>query len=281
MNKPGLKEAIEAASASSGIPLSATANFRREDQPIEIRINGLSDLDSFHLSAHRSPMAWIIDIVYDTFSNALIQMFKEQSLQNIEILRNELKMALAQDVLIETNLESLSIAKDSELSNEILNFRFITTPPTNQSTISSKDEIIAFTNLLENALVIVYLLLSKFELDELPIVIGEVEGTRSEKTCGRYSRSVKNKIRCLEKYGYVCLACGLNPSSIYGPIGRNIIHVHHLTPLSLMASESVVNPETDLVPLCPNCHNFAHKRNPPFSLEEIRELLGENRPFTT
>jgi hypothetical protein len=29
----------------------------------------------------------------------------------------------------------------------------------------------------------------------------------------------------------------------------------------------------DLVPLCPNCHAVAHRRNPPFSVDEIRDLL--------
>ena len=77
----------------------------------------------------------------------------------------------------------------------------------------------------------------------------------------------------IEIHGASCKACGLDVGDFYGVDGAAIIHIHHLTPLSNLETEVVVNPRTDLVPLCPNCHNFAHKRKPPFTIPEITAAI--------
>jgi len=34
-----------------------------------------------------------------------------------------------------------------------------------------------------------------------------------------------------------------------------------------------VDPVTDLVPVCGNCHAMMHRKNPPLSVEELKALL--------
>ena len=45
--------------------------------------------------------------------------------------------------------------------------------------------------------------------------------------------------------------------------------------LSEVGREYVVDPVTDLRPVCPNCHAVLHARKPAYSIEDVRELLGQ------
>lgn len=94
----------------------------------------------------------------------------------------------------------------------------------------------------------------------------------------RYERDPAARRACLTHYGTSCQACGTHLETVYGAIGRNVIHVHHLTPLSHQAGEHEVDPIRDLLPLCPNCHAIVHRRDPPLGVEELRSLLAPRRP---
>ena len=85
-----------------------------------------------------------------------------------------------------------------------------------------------------------------------------------------YERNREARAKCLALYGLTCNVCGFNFEQIYGSIGHDYIHVHHLVPLSSIGVEYVINPVTDLVPVCPNCHAMLHRRIPPISPQELR-----------
>lgn len=57
----------------------------------------------------------------------------------------------------------------------------------------------------------------------------------------------------------VCECCGFNFAKAYKDIGEDYIEVHHRTPVSQRGGDYVVNPQTDLVPLCSNCHSMIHR----------------------
>ncbi len=97
------------------------------------------------------------------------------------------------------------------------------------------------------------------------------EGTRADVVLSLPERDTKARAECLSHYGYSCMACGFDFSGFYGAIGKRFIHVHHLTPLS--EGERTVDPVKDLVPLCPNCHAMVHRRNPPFTIGELKEFI--------
>jgi 5-methylcytosine-specific restriction protein A len=64
---------------------------------------------------------------------------------------------------------------------------------------------------------------------------------------------------------------------VYGAEFAGFIHVHHLRPLSEVASEHVVDPVADLCPVCPNCHAVIHYGGRLRSIEEVRQLLEAQR----
>jgi HNH endonuclease len=55
------------------------------------------------------------------------------------------------------------------------------------------------------------------------------------------------------------------------------LHVHHLRPLSQAGGARAVDPVADLRPVCPNCHAVLHRREPVFSIEELRELVRQQK----
>ena len=80
--------------------------------------------------------------------------------------------------------------------------------------------------------------------------------------------------------GYVCEACGFDFKKIYGDIslnkkGETYIEAHHLTPLSSLPEGKAqkFNPKDDFRVLCANCHKMVHRKNPPYTIEEIKAEL--------
>ncbi len=104
-------------------------------------------------------------------------------------------------------------------------------------------------------------------------VEGYEEGEKKYVTSIKYERNPINRELCLKANGYKCSVCGMDFEKMYGNIGKNYIEVHHIIPVSDMDHSSFIDPIHDLVPLCPNCHAMIHRRKPPFSVEELREIL--------
>ncbi len=101
------------------------------------------------------------------------------------------------------------------------------------------------------------------------------EGAVSKVLVNSYERNPEARRICIEHYGINCSVCGINFDEMYGVIGKDFIHVHHLQPLSEISETYEVDPIADLIPVCPNCHAMIHRRKPPLSIEEMRELLRE------
>lgn len=100
------------------------------------------------------------------------------------------------------------------------------------------------------------------------------EGRRSIVLQTRYERSRKNRAKALEIHGTICLACGFDFNEIYGiDYARDYIEVHHTR--SITRQEGVtVDPLTDLIPLCSNCHSMAHRRRGKIlSLNKLKSLI--------
>ena len=74
----------------------------------------------------------------------------------------------------------------------------------------------------------------------------------------RYEHSPDARRVCVAHHGTSCAACGFSFEIAYGEIGKDFIPVHHLVPVSQLGSSYELDPVTDLVPLCANCHAMAH-----------------------
>ena len=109
---------------------------------------------------------------------------------------------------------------------------------------------------------------------EDPPVMGFAEGGAAIQQSIRYERDRRNRAAAIAIWGCNCQACGLDFGERYGDVARGYIEVHHTTPVSALQPGTIVDPAKDLVPLCPNCHAVAHRRDPPFTIQEVRGMLG-------
>lgn len=103
-----------------------------------------------------------------------------------------------------------------------------------------------------------------------------MEGAKYDVSSTARERNPLARAACLEKHGFACLVCGFHFGRVFGSVAEGLIHVHHLNPLSSSQGEHEVDPAHDLVPLCPNCHAVAHRRDPPFDLDELREMRASS-----
>lgn len=89
-------------------------------------------------------------------------------------------------------------------------------------------------------------------------------------------RNPAARTRCLALKGHRCIVCEKDLEEEYGVPG--IIHVHHLKPIFESVGAREVDPEKDLVPVCPNCHAVIHSKgnseNDCYTPNEVREKLG-------
>ncbi|WP_198402997.1 HNH endonuclease [Pseudoalteromonas sp. 1_2015MBL_MicDiv] len=104
-----------------------------------------------------------------------------------------------------------------------------------------------------------------------------IEGATKVVTINKYERDVKARKKCIAHFGCVCQVCGFDFEKVYGDLGKGYIHVHHIVPLSEIGKEYEVNPEEDLVPLCPNCHAMVHRIKPAKSLADLKSELNKNK----
>jgi HNH endonuclease len=99
------------------------------------------------------------------------------------------------------------------------------------------------------------------------------EGAPKKVLVNDYDRDPKARQKCIDHYGLSCSICNFNFGQVFGQLGEGFIHVHHLRPISEIGEEYIVDPIEDLRPVCPNCHAMIHRRSPPLSIQEIRDLL--------
>lgn len=110
----------------------------------------------------------------------------------------------------------------------------------------------------------------------------EETGSRTEGTVSyyygkRYERDPINRQLAIEIHGLSCKVCGFNFEEVYGERGAGYIEIHHIKPLSTFSGEEVdVNPETDLIPLCSNCHKMIHRRHDNvLTVEQLKEMVNK------
>jgi 5-methylcytosine-specific restriction protein A len=92
----------------------------------------------------------------------------------------------------------------------------------------------------------------------------------------RYEQDPDARRACIALHGSSCAACGFSFEQTYGEIGLDFIPVHHLVPVSQLGSGYQLDPLTDLVPLCANCHAMAHQgASTPRTVAELRRIIAD------
>ncbi len=99
------------------------------------------------------------------------------------------------------------------------------------------------------------------------------EGTKKRIAVNAYERSPQARQECINHFGYQCQICNFDFEKVYGNIGKDFIHVHHIVDISTIAENYKINPIKDLIPVCPNCHAMLHKRKPAYTPKEIKSMI--------
>ncbi|MEG6546794.1 HNH endonuclease [Acinetobacter bereziniae] len=101
------------------------------------------------------------------------------------------------------------------------------------------------------------------------------EGAKQTVLVNKYERNTEARAKCLEIHGTRCKVCDMSFAETYGFFANDFIHVHHITPLHQILESYEVNPETDLIPVCPNCHAMLHKteKGIPMTVERLKLLF--------
>ncbi len=100
-----------------------------------------------------------------------------------------------------------------------------------------------------------------------------LEGVKKRVIVNSYERNSEAREKCIKHYGYSCSVCGFDFEKEYGEIGKQFIHVHHLIPLSEIREEYKVDSIKDLRPVCPNCHAMLHRKNPPYTIDDLKSII--------
>lgn len=99
------------------------------------------------------------------------------------------------------------------------------------------------------------------------------EGAVHKVTVNAYERNPEARKQCINYYGAKCSICGFDFFNVYGEVGKDFIHVHHLKRISEIGEPYKIDPVKDLRPVCSNCHAILHKRNPPYTIDEVKSFL--------
>ncbi len=114
-------------------------------------------------------------------------------------------------------------------------------------------------------------------LDDENALTGEtkyLEGQSTHNWVVRYERDPKLRDAAIKIHGTACQGCGFEFEWKYGVVGAGFIEVHHTKPVSSLGGTVQVNPQTDLVVLCSNCHSIVHRKRPvPLSIEELHKAV--------
>lgn len=124
---------------------------------------------------------------------------------------------------------------------------------------------------------------SKYEInwDEETVqeeTAGTTEGKRTVYYTTKYERSSKNREAAIRIHGTKCMICEFDFGQKYGELGKGYIEVHHIKPLATLEQEVVINPETDLICVCANCHRMLHRfKNYIVTVEELKYIVDDNK----
>lgn len=101
------------------------------------------------------------------------------------------------------------------------------------------------------------------------------EGSFKKILVNSYERDPQARQECINHYGVVCMVCDFDFGAIYGELGKDYIHVHHLVPLSTLGGTYSVDPIKDLRPVCPNCHAMLHRGAALLTIKDLKTLMAQ------
>lgn len=107
------------------------------------------------------------------------------------------------------------------------------------------------------------------------------EGKKNNRIISYFERNPILREAAIRIHSTKCKVCGFDFNEFYGEIGKDFIEVHHIKPVSNYTSQHTINPASDLVVLCSNCHRMIHRnKDKVLSVDELKEILREKRKYS-
>lgn len=248
----------------------------KEDSSVyELRFSDLDEGTTFSFRISRNFSSTFIRLNPDTYSNQTLAILEEAIKENLPSIKNFIESSKNKFSKLRFELGGQTITSILETQ------QFHESGITFEAKVFSdeSDFALGHFNEQESSLInfaielfLIFLKVKKTGYRSADEVIGYPEGASSIVMVNKYERNPKNRRLCIEHYGFSCLGCGFNFAKVYGKIAENFIVVHHVVPVSKLGTDYVIDPITDLIPLCANCHSVVHRVDPPLSIEKLRAI---------
>jgi 5-methylcytosine-specific restriction enzyme A len=223
-----------------------------------------------------------------TFSKPFIEGFSSVSSESQNAFYSFLALLVKDKVSFEAQINGKRLSPDRPESfpQNVFQFSFsISKAPIENSTEEAREKLIDHYGIIVMGAMLSLAHIkesSNVDSESLPegkhsFLEPEVEGNKYVVSQNKYERSAINRLLCLEAKGYRCAVCGMSFEESYGEIGKDYIQVHHIVPVSQIGPDYHIDPEKDLVPVCANCHAMLHRKNPPYTPDELKEILQKNK----
>jgi len=259
---------------SLGLSISLEKLKNDSQYDFSLRVTALDKPSGLRLKISEGLLSWEIILELDHFAGDLLRLFQSTFLSrktDVMSVRNaSYKYPVKFDFKV--NGQNIEEFDNPGAWNELI-FKLQVRYPTEENKFKAFKELllIAFCSILP-----LFTEDSTRENEDMVLVIDEnweEEGALSRIMSNKYERSKLNRSLCLAYFGFECQGCGILMEAKYGPLGKEVIHVHHLVPVSKMNEIKILNPTKDLIPLCPNCHVIVHRSEPPISIEGLKTIL--------
>lgn len=115
--------------------------------------------------------------------------------------------------------------------------------------------------------------------EEVDVNVDLFEGAKKQIIVNRYERNPVARALCVKHHGFICSICEFDFLKVYGDVGREFIHVHHIVPLHSIDKNYRIDYQVDLIPVCPNCHAMLHRKidGKELSIDELKRRIMRNR----
>jgi 5-methylcytosine-specific restriction protein A len=269
-----IDEQLQSVCNSLGVSLERQYLTKGHDFEVNIRLPELPKPYGLGIHIGDDYLSWRLELTLDHYSGALLDRMQASYVERKELFYSFERLAKERN-------NKFSIMVNSQPIEGVENIMWREFNLVVSKSYSTQDTEFASLAacLLDFFCLILLLLVDETEWnspEKVEETLGKYEGELSRVQVNKYERNRYNRALCLAYYGFECRGCDKVLEEIYGPLGANVIHVHHIVPVSQMGSSYRLDPIKDLIPLCPNCHTIIHRENPPLSLDVLRQLLGKN-----
>lgn len=258
-----------------GLDFDVVVSEKPDDSTISIRAVDIPSPNGFSIDVKLGWRTLSISFNPDSFSSALLREMHKAGEDKRKTFAVFARAIIASGAKLQMLVDDSSISYEPSdwpaTSWKKLSFQMekVGIDFSSQSTEKILDIVTPFTGIVMSLLPLVE--------EEISLADGEAglpEGAKTRVEVNKYERSRVNREACIAIYGASCQACGEDMGAKYGELGHGFVHVHHVTPVSKLGNGYIIDPSTDLIPVCPNCHAMLHQKDPPLAIEELRVITG-------